>query len=1202
MSPSYQEFVQIFEHAPTSEQERVIRSTSPSILVIAGAGSGKTATMAQRIVWQVADGYVRPEEVLGLTFTRKAAGELAERVNSQLWLAGEKGLIRRENAAGSPDSTQALGSVGIEVADSVAEADELADRVHAATERPTISTYNSFAAEIAGSYAMLIGEDPRARLISDAERWQIMHDIVAKWPSDTEGLGDAAASTVTASALALASSIIDNALDVDTVRQFLLSEADIIERTRQARIRSKTGTEEYKRGDALAKGAPASLRERAVYLNAVEKYFEFKKENSLIEFADQVAWATRILERVPEVGEELRQRYKLILLDEYQDTSINQAAFLHAAFGSATSVCAVGDPNQAIYSWRGASANALSDFARAFNVREILTLSTAFRNSIGILDAANELTQGKLVYPGLDIKRLNPRPGADAGEVVRIHRHLRGDGYGVLARRLKEEFAKAKEDFIEGQASGRIDAAEKFEFPTAAILCRKTRYINDLLPYLEAEGLPFEVIGGESIIVKPEIRTLRALLGVVVRPGRNDHLARLFNHFAIGTADIRAFSRFAKQMAGVAAEDLPGAELSDDRPEVFYAEALTLLDGTTPPNGSTAADGATALDGTTVSHPITAPAGLSRAGYERLTHIAALLSGIRVIRHLPIPDIITRAVQLLDLNAYAAARNVGGARVRSAIDSFIRMGGQYAADNHGATLSAFLDWTDEVEKRERGGEAESSEDAELLPEEDVEPEAGVVQILTVHAAKGLEWDIVAIPEMVFQQFDAIQARIDKWPTSKRMLPYPLRTDRDHLPRFSAATFESDHTYIEDPRDLKVALGEAFCAFDDALIAHTGNEERRLAYVAVTRPRRLLLLLTYDLRDEKSAKKIFDDENKGWKGGPHSDENVFITDMTARLTTDEHVRFTSREDFESWAEESGISTLPSGTLQLEFDDDEVRYWPSGVDRSLDRRPPVSTKEIAPPAINSSVVDELVERWELQLELLENEAKKVEQERGLVRDYLTASDVVAMAANPTQFFIDQRRPIPTKSSHAARRGTFVHAAIAHHFDAPAMLDIDSVADPDEMPFGVDLLLTDKRSSELFARFESSRFAQCPPLAIERSLEIQLAGYPIRCVIDAVLDTSGISGARAHTIVDWKTGRRPDEVESRELQLGLYRLAWSRAHGVPLAEVDACFYFLGEEDGARRELRAGDLTEKEIEELIRRNLAEEGATRAREGAARV
>jgi DNA helicase-2/ATP-dependent DNA helicase PcrA len=130
---------------PTREQAAVIESTSASCLVVAGAGSGKTETMAGRVVWLVANELVRPEQVLGLTFTRKAAAELAARVRRRLTQLAHHGLIDIEIAASG---------------------------------EPTVSTYDAYAGRIVAEHALRLGREPGQRLIAQTVAWQFARRVV----------------------------------------------------------------------------------------------------------------------------------------------------------------------------------------------------------------------------------------------------------------------------------------------------------------------------------------------------------------------------------------------------------------------------------------------------------------------------------------------------------------------------------------------------------------------------------------------------------------------------------------------------------------------------------------------------------------------------------------------------------------------------------------------------------------------------------------------------------------------------------------------------------------------------------------------------------------------------------------------------------------------------------------------------------------
>ncbi|WP_211080642.1 ATP-dependent helicase [Arcanobacterium buesumense] len=1166
---TYEQFIAAEEFPPTNEQKAVITSSHQATLVIAGAGSGKTATMANRIAWLLASGQARPGEILGLTFTRKAAGELAQRVNRKIQDISTRGLFEPGVQLFADENDE---DESPHLSEPVADLNSRASQIQVTFERPTISTYNAFASNIATSYGMLIGQDPAARLMNEAERFQLMFEIVSAGQLH-ESIASLSVSSLTTAALDMAAGLIDNDVSIKEARTYLEEEAEAVSTVLEPRLRKgmlEKGSPEravYDRMSKVFSRTPIlkSLATRIQLLDFVSAYFEKKKEDSLIEFADQVSWATRILETVPAVKESLAKQYPVILLDEYQDTSVNQARFLHAAFGQARSVTAVGDPNQAIYGWRGASANAFADFIHDYDVMEDarLSLSQAFRNSTRILAAANQLTQGKLSYENLPICPLRPREQAPAGEVIRIHRHYAGDTYQALAQQL----------------ATRLRCGEDGQIPTAAVLIRNHSFAPAVTAALESAGVPFEVIGGQSSIVRPEIRAVRALLNILDNPQRNDQLMYLFNFFALGVQDIRQFSNYANELAKVeraamltqisnqsSQTDIELVKNKLSRPEVSLVSAL--------------------LTHKTVD-------GISDEGQKRLAYLASILKSLEQERHRGLEYLVSSAIKALDLTIYAASRVKGGAAVQAALSGFVKLAGTYTTQDPSAQLSGFLAWVDAMEIHEHSGEATGAADASLAL--DVIPSAGIVQILTVNAAKGLEWDIVAIPEMVEKRFDYVKRTYPVWHQNTSVFPSPLRADAKYLPLFSAQNYLD----IDDAQIRKVQAILEYGVYDQAVRAYAGDEERRLAYVALTRPKNTLMLLTYDFADEGKAGKAYRDarevigeeENTAVSGDwPLYFTNVFISDLDGSLTPDPNYQepFTILADVVAWGDDQALPIVEEESLVNKLSEANI-FWPTDVDRSVEPHAggyPVEVREIAP----------IIASWTESFEHIRSQQLRKQHVASVKRDHLTASDVVSLISDAQQFYRDQRRPIPQPASVASRRGISVHAAIAQRFNSPLTLDVDSVLNPDQMPIDIDINLTDEDIELYVKRFESSRFVNMAPLAIEQALEIFIAGFPVRCVIDAVLDTSSISEVKPVTIVDWKTGVRPaaSEIHSRELQLGLYRLAWSKAHNVPLAEIDACFYYLGESDPARREIHAGDLTEAEIEKTICDALAN-GATNA-------
>lgn len=1157
---------------PTPQQREVIESQSPAILVVAGAGSGKTATMTNRIAYEIATGAVRPGEVLGLTFTRKAAGELATRVDQAII------TLRRGGFLGSQEQ----------------DVRTLREQM----ERPTIATYNSFAAEIAASYGMLIGADPGARLITDAERWQLMEEIVAGWPdrAEDEILRASAQSTIISDSLSLAAALIDNQRTTDEAREFFDIEADSIDFF--ARDTSQFRGAELKAiqpGWKHLKDAPDRLRRRRAMLDMVDAYLSRKRSLGVVEFADQVATAVAVLEAYPTLGEELAQRHRLVLLDEYQDTSVSQANFLSRALAPASSgasehtpwrsVCAVGDPYQAIYGWRGASASALADFAREFGRRmggvEQLSLATSFRNDRAILDAANAVA-GKIEARSLPVKGLSPRPDAGPGSVTEIRTLLREDSYRGIAWRIRDVMRS------KSQGSG----AE------IAVLCRKRKYIEPMVEALTEVDVPYEIVGGESLLQRPEILTIRAALATVATPGRNDQLMRLLTFVGVGAQDVRALAEWAQVYA---ARQIHELTLPSPVPG-----ASTVPDTSTAPEDSAPSQVNTALDETdaethgTGKRPPLKPrdegtliealtylpheewagrhgASFTPQGRAQLGDLSDMLHKIRGAIHNDLSDLIAYVAQIFGLDLASATRTSGSQRVRTSIDSFITLGGVYQREHPGTSMADFLEWLEASDEKEHSGEDEAGIESARL-DEDIDVRPGVVQIMTIHSAKGLEWnDLVAIPEVVDGEFSDIASGATSWLTRTGEFPFPLRADYEHLPHFRPSQCEDKFDAAKEAMEFK----------ETALPEYESQEARRLAYVAFTRPRAELVLAGYGLKSPEKAKPL----RTGASKNVVSEEPLTIA-LKARSTyltdirTCAHVTPISELATAQWppelTEEIGetaqvdwlIARLgedavnPPALSKIPHYEDlpELPRWPGSVPRSLGPLVPLAT-------------DAGPEEWSWQAHVLLGE-RQGSSEDPFVRPYYTATDMVHLAEDSESFLANQRRPIPSKPSRAARLGTNMHAQIAHHYTEPATLDIDSLMD---IPSS-DVDMNAGQEGLLYQAFVDSPWASCQPMAIEQSLEIVVAGHIIRCTIDAVLDTSEMEGKPPITIVDWKSGRRPAarDLPSRELQLALYRLAWSRAHKVPLSQIGACFVYLNETE-SRRELEAGKLTEEEITERI-------------------
>jgi DNA helicase-2/ATP-dependent DNA helicase PcrA len=305
---------------PTQEQAAVIGAPLGPLAVIAGAGSGKSETMAARLVWLVANGKVRPDRVLGVTVTRKAAAELADRVRSRL------DRLRRAELSGRTGRTERAAGT---------EPDDGGDLW---AGEPVISTYHAYAGRLVSDHALREGLEPSMRLITPALSWQLAASTVAAYDGPMDAVGWTP-QTVTAAVLQLAGDLAEH----------LREPADVIEvgdwlAIRQATLRG--------RSPAGVRKIIESQRAREQLLPLVGRYVLAKAAREVLDHGDQVALAARIAARHPEVSAAERGRYHVVLLDEYQDTSHGQLVRL---VRRRYPVTAVGDPCQPIYGWRASA-------------------------------------------------------------------------------------------------------------------------------------------------------------------------------------------------------------------------------------------------------------------------------------------------------------------------------------------------------------------------------------------------------------------------------------------------------------------------------------------------------------------------------------------------------------------------------------------------------------------------------------------------------------------------------------------------------------------------------------------------------------------------------------------------------------------------------------------------------------------------------
>ena len=711
---------------PTPEQSAVIAAPAEPLAVIAGAGSGKSETMAARLVWLVANGLVRPDRVLGLTFTRKAAAELADRVRARL------DRLRRSNITVTAESPAG---------------------------DPVISTYHAYAGRLVGDHALREGLEPSMRLITPAESWQLAARIVAAYDGPMGDIGWGPP-TVTAAVLALAGELSEHLRDPADVRA--------VSAWLQARRAALGG-----RLPAYVRKMQESQRAREQLLPLVARYAAAKTAREVLDHGDQMALAARIAARHPQVGLAERGRYNVVLLDEYQDTSHAQLVLLRALFGGGHPVTAVGDPCQSIYGWRGASAGNLRRFAQDFPVlprpfrpgaagypAPVKLLSTSFRNAGRVLEVAAVLQQ-RLRAEAPDVPRLVPAPDRTGrGDVACALLGTVAGEADWAAARIAGLLALPPGTAPDGAPwpDGRDTPVRPSDI---AILCRKRSQFPALRRALEARGIPVEVVGLGGLLTVPEVQDVVATLRVLNDAAASDALVRLLTgpRWRIGPRDLVALGRRARALARSdrAGQESRPAEPSDDP----LTEALTDL---TTEAGSLVE----ALD------DLGELAAYSPAAGARFRALAAELRALRGQLSRPLPDLIGEVERTLGLDIEIASRpGVDPLSARADLDAFADAADAFAGSREEPTLGAFLAYLAAAETEEFGLETGRV------------GETDSVKLATVHTAKGLQWAAVLVPGLAAgeraQVFPARPRLSTRWTDNPRLLPFGLRGDATDLP-------------------------------------------------------------------------------------------------------------------------------------------------------------------------------------------------------------------------------------------------------------------------------------------------------------------------------------------------------------------------------------------------------------------------------------
>ncbi|MFI6144996.1 UvrD-helicase domain-containing protein [Streptomyces sp. NPDC051109] len=1147
----------------TPEQLGCITAPAAPQVIVAGAGSGKTTVMAARVVWLVGTGAVAPEQVLGLTFTNKAAAELAERVR--------KALARAGITDPDPSPAEAATAAG----------------------EPRISTYHAFAGQLLVDHGLRIGLEPSARLLADATRFQLAARVLREAPGPYPALTKSVPDLVS-DLLALDGELSEHLVTPAELRAY---DTELLDALAGAKLTN----------DDLRK-VPEAVRGRLELLELTERYRTAKRSRDLLDFSDQIALSAELATTRPEVGALLREEFRVVLLDEYQDTSVAQRLLLSGLFGggSGHAVTAVGDPCQAIYGWRGASVANLDDFPEHFRHADgrpatRFSLSENRRSGGRLLDLANELAAPlRSMHEG--VEALRAAPGEERAGSVRCA--------------LLETHAEELEWLADSVAHLVRTGTEPREI---AVLCRSARDFAQIQAVLVARDVPVEVVGLSGLLHLPEVADLVAVCEVLQDPGANASLVRLLigPRWRIGARDLALLGRRARQLIGRAPGEVdPQERLAAAVEGVDPVEVVSLADALE-----------TFLDGSGAA-PDDLP--FSPAARVRFAHLAQELRDLRRSLADPLMDVLHRVLGATGLDVeLSASPHALAARRRESLSGFLDVAAGFASLDGEASLLAFLGFLRTAVQYEKGLD-------HALPGGE-----NTVKVLTAHKSKGLEWDVVVVPDLCAGSFPKEKAP-EPWTSYAKVLPYGLRGDADTLPA--------------DPAWTAAGLK----SFKSSLKEHKAVEELRLGYVTFTRPRKLLLgsghwwgptqkkrrgpspflsslhaacaaghgeieawaeepapdaenpsLATESTPDQswplpldpasltlrRAAAALVEshlsansylwppdcedpssaDEPDGWPDTgapvPHAraeaapqdlrteddlapapeDEDLWAADERPPAPEDGDLwaadeRPPAPDDEDLWAADAAFDASAPGdgaAVPRARPGGGPRPGPQGAGARRPASGPAGTARLSPEEARA------VASWDRDLDALEGELRRA---RAAVRDVelpaaLSASQLLRLAADEQGFARDLARPMPKPPQPAARQGTRFHAWVESRFDELPLPLLDVLDPATELPGSDQDIVDEADLDSLKAAFERSEYAERTPYRMEVPVQLTLAGRVVRGRIDAVYRTED----GGYEIVDWKTGRT---TEADPLQLAVYRLGWAEATGTPLDRVTAAF----------------------------------------------
>ncbi|QGU04017.1 DNA helicase PcrA [Corynebacterium comes] len=625
------------------QQKAAVEHEGSPLLIVAGAGSGKTAVLTRRIAHLMRNRGVAPWEILAITFTNKAAAEMRERVS---------GLV---------------GPVA---------------------ERMWVATFHSVCVRILRQQAQLVPGLNTNFTIYDSDDSRRLLSMIAK----------------------------DHNLDLKKFTARVLANAI-------SNLKNELITPAEARAEAEVTRAPFELTVAEVFGD----YQRRLRSSNAVDFDDLIGEVVRIFQEHPQVTDHYRRRFRHVLIDEYQDTNHAQYMLISTLVGKgpdAPELCVVGDSDQSIYAFRGATIRNIEEFERDYPQARTILLEQNYRSTQTILNAANSV-----------IARNDGRREKKLWTAL-------GDGQQIIGYVADNEHDEAR--FIAGEIDALVDKGATYS--DVAVMYRTNNASRALEDVFIRAGIPYKVVGGTRFYERREIRDIVAYLRILENPDDTVSLRRIINTPRRGIGDrAQAFIALQAQNNAVS----------------FGAALMDAVDDKIPLLGA--------------------------RGRNAVVKFVAMMDTLRaeipsmVNEVTGMPDLGELISRVLDITGYRAELEASndpqdGARLDN-LNELVSVAREFSSEAANQVAYAEMDGG-EFEPEEGDPEPGSLQaflekvslvaDADQLPDN----EQGVVTLMTLHTAKGLEFPVVFLTGWEDGQFPHLRALGDpKELAEERRLAY-----------------------------------------------------------------------------------------------------------------------------------------------------------------------------------------------------------------------------------------------------------------------------------------------------------------------------------------------------------------------------------------------------------------------------------------------